>query len=393
MASGIPITQEEFIEMCKLKHGEYYDLSLVEYTGMKNIIKIICPIHGEFEKRAVKFVHQGQGCQQCGNKRTADSRRLKYEDFINRAKNIHGEIYTYDKNSFINGNTHIKIICKIHGEFSQKPNKHLSGQGCPFCGVLKSAESRRKTTSQFITESKIVHGDRYDYSLSEYVNDTTNVKIICKQHGLFEQLPFVHLNSVHGCPQCYNEISGDKFRLSNEDFIKRAIEKYGDRYDYSKVEYISNSKEVEIICKIHGSFMQRPYVHMYSIHGCPECYNETKCGENNSNYNPELSDEDRIKRRGTKENARWRKQIFEKNNYTCVKCNNRSSKGNPVYLHAHHLNGYHWCEEGRFDIENGATLCEDCHNDFHGIYGKGFNTKEQFEEFMELELTKEDIVC
>lgn len=117
---------------------------------------------------------------------------------------------------------------------------------------------------------------------------------------------------------------------------------------------------------------------------CGECGVKKRSGKNHYDYNPNLTEEERIRRRMVTpgENMRvFRRKVFKKDNYTCVVCGNRSSKGNKVILHAHHLNGYHWYKQGRFDHNNGITLCESCHNSFHERYGKRNNTKEQFEEF------------
>ena len=98
-------------------------------------------------------------------------------------------------------------------------------------------------------------------------------------------------------------------------------------------------------------------------------------------YNKNLSEEHRVllRYKNKEENFRkWRKQVFERDKYTCIVCSNKKSPFN-----AHHLNGYHWFEEGRYDINNGVTLCQKCHIDFHKKYGRHHNTKEQFEEYLE----------
>lgn len=100
---------------------------------------------------------------------------------------------------------------------------------------------------------------------------------------------------------------------------------------------------------------------------------KAKAGKNHHWYNHELSDEDRTNRPGR---YGFSKTVFERDDYTCQKCNKRGGE-----LNAHHLNGYHWFVEGRDDIDNGVTLCEDCHNEFHEIYGQKNNTIEQYIEW------------
>ena len=104
-----------------------------------------------------------------------------------------------------------------------------------------------------------------------------------------------------------------------------------------------------------------------------------RIGKNHYNYNPLITDEERVESRYSiygEDRRIWRKEVHEKHNYTCVCCKQYRGR-----LNAHHLNGYNWDVDGRFDVNNGVTLCKDCHLDFHSKYGYGDNTKEQFEEY------------
>ena len=101
-----------------------------------------------------------------------------------------------------------------------------------------------------------------------------------------------------------------------------------------------------------------------------------KCGKEHYNYNPTLTDEERILNRDTNENRIWKQQIKEQANFTCNICGEVGGK-----LRSHHLDGYNWCEERRLDLTNGVCLCESCHKEFHHIYGYGNNTEAQYIEF------------
>jgi len=128
---------------------------------------------------------------------------------------------------------------------------------------------KRTNINTFLEKAKKLHGDLYDYSQAEYTYTKTPIKIICKKHGVFLQTPEVHLMGC-GCPKCGLE----NMAMSQEEFIRRAKEKFGDKYDYSLVVYKGNKKNVKIICPIHGVFEQRPDVHLqknpFRI-GCPKC--------------------------------------------------------------------------------------------------------------------------
>ena len=126
----------------------------------------------------------------------------------------------------------------------------------------------RKTKEQFIKEAVQVHGDKYDYSEVEYVNTHRVVRIRCKQCGsFFFQEPSSHL-AGHGCPKCSKK--RDYRTLSKEEFITRAREVHGDKYDYSKAEYKGMRSKMMIVCPIHGSFYQQAQSHILG-HGCPLC--------------------------------------------------------------------------------------------------------------------------
>lgn len=184
---------------------------------------------------------------------------LTTELFIYKANKIHENKYNYSNVQYNNSKIKIKIICPKHGEFEQRPNNHIQGKGCILC-----AGTKKQTTSDFIIQAKKIHGDKFDYSLVNYINIKTKVKIICKNHGVFIQIPGDHINGF-GCSKC-----GKVAKLNTDEFINRAIEKHGKVYDYSNVKYDGMHKKINIICKKHGTFMQTPHNHL-KMAGCPKC--------------------------------------------------------------------------------------------------------------------------
>lgn len=132
--------------------------------------------------------------------------------------------------------------------------------------------SKKKTTEEFIEEAIKIHGDKYDYSKVEYTNNKTKVCIICSEHGEFWQIPNTHLKGG-GCKKCGRIVVAEK--LSGEkEFFKKAKEKYGDKFDYSNVNYVNTFTNVEIICKKHGKFLISPHEHLRGNGGCLECKKE-----------------------------------------------------------------------------------------------------------------------
>ena len=138
----------------------------------------------------------------------------------------------------------------------------------PNTSIYKKS-TKLKTTEQFIIDAKKIHNNKYDYSLVDYINNKSKVKIICPTHGEFEQIPYSHL-SGKGCPKC----KGDKSRILNqsntEEFLTKANLIHGAKFDYSLVDYKNARIKVKIICPIHGVFEQTPNNHL-SRRGCPKC--------------------------------------------------------------------------------------------------------------------------
>ena len=128
--------------------------------------------------------------------------------------------------------------------------------------ALRTLESRKQ---KFLSKSKNIHGDKFDYSKVDFIKESLEVTIICPIHGEFRQIARSHSDG-RGCAKC----SGVA-RLTAEEVIRRFKKTNGDKYDYSKVVYESKSKKVIVICPIHGEFETRPTDHWNGKGGCPEC--------------------------------------------------------------------------------------------------------------------------
>lgn len=197
-------------------------------------------------------------------------KRKTNNEFIEKSKSIHGERYDYSLANYINSSTKVKIICPEHGEFEQIPNNHLFGYGCQRCARDLTGLKKRTTHDDFIKKANQIHNNKYDYSLVNYKNSKTKVKIICPEHGEFEQTPSNHL-SGKGCNKCSVKERNDKFKLTLEQFIQNAKKHHGNKYNYSKVNLISRELPVEIICPVHGAFNQVAKLHSSRGNGCPHC--------------------------------------------------------------------------------------------------------------------------
>lgn len=227
---------DDFIEKAKEVHGDKYDYSKVKYgKNNRTPVCIICPEHGEFQQSPDSHL-RGRGCPICRWKKAKESLRksvgLNTDEFIRRAKEIHGDKYDYSKVNYENTESKVCIICPKHGEFWQTPHHHLMGIGCPSCGAKKYG------TDEFINRAKKVHGDKYDYSKTNFIDKKHKVIITCPLHGDFEQLPMNHL-AGRGCPEC-----GRHFGKQEKLVLKMLTEKYEHvEYQYTNNTFLKGLKK------------------------------------------------------------------------------------------------------------------------------------------------------
>lgn len=221
-------------------------------------------------------------------------RKLTTEEYIEKAKKVHGDKYDYSNTIYVSTRENVNIICPEHGVFSQNPKVHLNGVGCPKCGNLKKGQVKKLSQEDYIKRCNNIHNNKYDYSKTIYNGKRNKIIIICPIHGEFEQIAGNHIKG-QGCPKCGKEKAqkriGD-YTNSRKDIIsfKEDVKSiFGDKYEVIG-DYINNKTKIEIYCKKkykdgseHGSFFIRPDV-LIQGHGCP------KCSVNISHAEKELSE-------------------------------------------------------------------------------------------------------
>jgi hypothetical protein len=268
-AHNIP-TSEEWIENAKSIHGSKYDYSEVVYITSTSEISIICIEHGQFNTIPCNHIKQKYGgckkCKCCAKKQISipkinGKQRNRYDikTYIEACKSIHGNKYDYSNTKYINGDTNVEIICRIHGKFLQRGKSHLQGKGC-----IKCANKHNYSSEEFIKLAKKVHNDIYDYTKVKYKSSNAKIIIICNIHGEFTQTPNSHL-SGRICLKCSNNDSPTTL-----EWINKAIQVHNNLYDYSKTLYEKNKSKVIIICNKHGEFKQAPSEHLRGS-GCIKC--------------------------------------------------------------------------------------------------------------------------
>ena len=281
-------TTEEFIKKAKEIYGDKYGYSKVDYKGNKIKVIITCSTHGDWEVTPNNFL-RGSECPKCYG-----TPKYTNEEFIIKARRIHGEKYDYSKVNYNGLKEKVAIICPIHGEFTQYASAHLKGAECPVCGtgyhvVKKDGAKIKINKSLFLAKSKETHTIKYDYSKVSFVGEKEKICIICPEHGEFWQSAGYHMRGGN-CPKC-----AGSYNLNTKEFIEKAKKIHGDKYDYSKVDYKNYSTKVCIICPEHGEFWQIPNNHLFGA-GCPTCPESNMEGElrlilekNNIKYEQEKS--------------------------------------------------------------------------------------------------------
>jgi hypothetical protein len=247
-------TLADFLNTATSSHGSFYDYSLVIYRGLHQSVRIVCPSHGEFSQVAIKHM-KGQGCKKCNRGEV-----WGLDDFIGKARSIHGDKYEYDNTIYEKTRKKIKISCVICGNnFEQTPNSHLSGSGCPFCGGTRKLSD---------VEFKQILTDAHDgeiAALGSYKNMGTKLRVVhtCGNEWLSTPLRLIHRRQ--GCPYC----ALDKKRMSDTDFRERLDEVHDgeivalERYVHSK----QRMKVRHLVCGRQWSAEPRQIIRA----GCRHC--------------------------------------------------------------------------------------------------------------------------
>jgi len=269
--------EEKFLIKAKNKFGEKFDYSKVEYIKSNIPVTIICPKHGKFEVKPTSFLQSKYGCKKCATEEIHNAQRCTTEKFIEKAKLVWGERFTYDRLNYINSNTKITVTCPIHGDFETRAPDFLRGHGCPKCKANKTSklnkEQKRSSQELFIEKATKLYGNLFDYSNVEYVNSRT--KVCIHSNLLNEDFVISPAHFLQG--EIRKKYLGldyfdkkEKYSWTTENFIKIAS-LIRPEFDYSKTVFNGNKNPVTVICKDHGEFKILPVNLLYNNEGCPKC--------------------------------------------------------------------------------------------------------------------------
>lgn len=245
-------TLEKFIDEAKNIHGDKYDYSYVKYINSDTNVTILHNIC-DFKFEQTPYSHiKGHGCSKCCTKLASQKTRKSQEQFIIDCKNLHGDKYDYSISYYEGSTIKVKIKCNTcELIFEQIPESHLRGRGCPECAKLTRTYKKTKTNEKFIKQSTKIHGDKYDYSVTEYVNSRSKVNIKCKKCNIvFSQIANDHIGGS-GCPRCSSSLSEKQCHSIFESIMYQKFIKVRPKWLY-KLELDGYNDDLKLAFEYQG---------------------------------------------------------------------------------------------------------------------------------------------
>lgn len=304
------------------------------------------------------------------NKKTG-APSLKYEDVCEEFTRRGCELLT---RNYENNRQKLKYVCKC-GEERETTLKSFKQSGrCRQC-----LYDIRRLDFDYV--KKVFEDAGCELLEKDYLNNQTPLEYRCSCGEVSETI-LANFQRGSRCRGCGIERWSSKQRHSYE-FVRNFFEEQG--CELLEKTYSNANQRLEYIC-VCGNVSRIAFHSFRRGQRCRDCglkkQGEATRGERHPNWNPELTDEDRQDKRLYREYKEWRKKVYERDKYACVKCGDDSG-GN---LNAHHINSYAIYRELRTEVSNGVTLCEVCHKRYHKEFGINNANKEDFRKFMEEEV-------
>jgi ssDNA-binding Zn-finger/Zn-ribbon topoisomerase 1 len=265
---GAKLSKQDVLDRFYDKHGDSYDYSSIEYAGTKTPVNIRCHQHDTvFSVTPENHFRRGDGCPICGRERQIVAATKPFSQFVREAREIHGNIYAYDEISYSGARKNMRIKCSSHSWFEQLPMVHLRGAGCSKCADRRTSEENKLTQPQYDEKLLAKYGGKIS-GVYRGMHDASPAN--CQDHGNFTSTPFKLLYQKHGCPDCAFLAKQSGRLLQNGEILDRLKELYGDKYDYSQVDYKGSKKKITLICPLHGEFAKIAS-NVLAGEACPKC--------------------------------------------------------------------------------------------------------------------------
>ena len=265
MARGVKYTLESWKEKANQVHnGKYTYERVTEYTR-KEKCEIYCTECKVYFKQTLQNHIRGRGHYECSH---MSIYKKDKNSLITNFKNKHGDLYDYSRVIYKGFDVKVEILCKEHGIFRQTPHDHLAGKGCWECGVIKRANTQRKTKEVFITEMETLYPNQYDLSDFEYKGAHHLIKLLCKKCNTYSLKKPNSFLLGRGCKTCHHKNIG----FTYEEFKKELNHETKEDYEFFKDTYKSISQKMKVIHKKCGhTYYQSPSNVLHNNQGCPIC--------------------------------------------------------------------------------------------------------------------------
>jgi hypothetical protein len=174
------------------------------YINSKSKLEYICLNHTDKGIQRISYskFKSGQGCKYCGFDKNAELSRYNYNDV---KKDFESHNYTLLENEYSNNRLPLKYICNIHKDKGIQTIAYgtlKAGHGCFYCG-REIIEKARRLDFNFIKSEF----EKHNYTLleTEYINNSTNMRYICKEHPeIIQEIDYNHLSRGQGCKMCFS---------------------------------------------------------------------------------------------------------------------------------------------------------------------------------------------
>jgi hypothetical protein len=291
------------------------------------------------------------------------TRRLLYEDVKRKFEENDCKLLSVE---YKNARTPLDYVCECGTLAKIRYDDFRVGKRCPTCKNRKNAESKRVPLSDAIA-LMVPEG----YKVLGYDDNEGRRSFIVECPEGHQRKTYYHyFKNGHRCDICARSVRADKLRLSLDDVRKRFSD---EGCTLLSTEYTHWNDRLLYRCSCGNT----AYTYLSAITKGIKCGCQRLRGEDSPVWNHDLTQEERLTSRNYPEYREWVKLVYERDNYTCAKCNERGGR-----LNAHHILNYSSNKSLRTELSNGITLCSDCHKDFHSKYGLKRNTLEQLKQFL-----------
>ena len=292
--SNVKLTQEQYIAKARAKWGDAYDYSESVYLAGLKPITIRCIKHNHYftvqAGNHISTLMKSGGCPLCGQESLTEYRRKKHEEalrkaeqkkkvykprlthkerFLKKARAMYPD-YDFSRVEYKDRETHIVVVCPLHGEFKIRPRTLLIGEkgqkphGCWKCNNLVPPYEKELTLDTFKNRMHELYGDKYTFVWSDFNNKQSMIRFICKEHGE-QRRSVTGLSDGKGCAYCNG-------KFYPPDWIKNARAVHGEKCEYD--ESLPPQRVSDIIrykCPVHGWQETRYDCHVLQGCGCALC--------------------------------------------------------------------------------------------------------------------------